>query len=172
MISDTLSHIETNERLLSATRYQLAASRRVLRQPFGFGIAGGSEGPDMQALPDPMPQAGQEQLSGLVCPDCSGNVVVRADNGHLAFQCRVGHEYSFKELLGSKEGHLESAAWRTIFAFEELAALLRDAEARGLLSGPAREACRARAALASEQAAGLRALINSDQPLRDVESFD
>lgn len=166
MIAETRARIESDERLLKGTRHQIAVSRRLLRQKFGFGIAGGSQGTAMPGLPDPMPASGQERLAGLVCPDCSGNIVVRRENGNLAFQCRVGHEFSTRELLQAKEDRLESSAWTVVFGFEELAALLRDL-ANGELDGEiGREACLTRAALAEEQAARMRKLIDSDHPLR------
>ena len=167
MIAETRALIESGQKLLESTRHQIAASRLLLRQKFGFGIAGGSEGAAMPALPDPLPASGQERPAALVCPDCSGNVVLRHENNsNLAFQCRVGHEYSTVEFLRSKEQALETAAWRVVFVFEELAALLRDLAARELDGDVGREACRARAALALEQAARLRAIIDSDQPLQ------
>lgn len=169
MIAETRARIEFDEVLLKATRHQIAASRRLLRQKFGFGIAGGSQGAAMPGLPDPMPASGQERFSGLVCPDCSGNIVVRRDNGHLAFQCRVGHEYSMTELIHAKEERLESSAWTVIFGFEELAALLRDLAGRDLDGDIGREACLARAALAEAQAVRLRAIVDSDRPLQFSE---
>lgn len=166
MIAETRARIESGQKLLESTRHQLAASRRLLRQKFGFGIAGASEGPAMPALPDPLPASGQERPAALVCPDCSGNVVVRRENSNLAFQCRVGHEYSTTEFLRSKEEALESSAWTLVFAFEELAALLRDLAVRELDGEVGRQACLARSALAEEQAVRLRVILDSDQPLQ------
>ena len=169
MITDTLARIESGRRLLNATRHQIAASRRLLRQKFGFGIAGASEGAAMPGLPDPLPASGQEKMASLVCPDCSGNIVVRRENSNLAFQCRVGHEYSLSEFLRTKEDSLETRAWSAVFAFEELSALLRDLGAQALDGEVGRQACLARSALAQEQALRLRAIIDSDQPLRFPE---
>ena len=172
MIPQTRSSIDASQRLLDSTRYQIAASRRLLRRKFGFGLAGGSEGTAMPSLPNPLPPTGHEHFAGLVCPDCSGNIVVRRERDNIAFQCRVGHEYSTKELLLSKEEALEASAWHTIFAYEELSSLLRDLAAQDLDGDFGRETCRARAALAEEQAIRLRELLDSDRPLGATESND
>ncbi len=165
MLGRTRARLETDRKLLEATRHQIAASRRLLRHKFGFGIAGASGGATMPGLPDPLPPDGEIQLAGLVCPDCSGNVVVLRENDELAFRCRVGHEYSTREFLQSKEENLENRAWSAVFAFEELAALLRDLVAHDLDGEIGREACLSRAAVADEQAARLRTIIDADRPL-------
>jgi two-component system chemotaxis response regulator CheB len=86
----------------------------------------------MDAFPvDLQPEDG-ERFTALICPSCSGAVVVRAENpsGRLVFRCRVGHVYSVDEVLVGKEEHLETSLWAAVHACEELAALLDDLDHR------------------------------------------
>ena len=119
----------------------------------------------MNALPEPLPTPGKSVFTGLVCPECSGNLVIRAEQRLITFACRVGHLYGLSELLAAKEGQLETALWRAVFAFEELTALLSDLNRKGLTERFGAEGFRARADLAREQSIRLRALIESDRPL-------
>ena len=58
----------------------------------------------MDALPDDLPPDA-EALTGLTCPDCSGNIIVRSQHGHVYFVCRVGHFYSVPEfVVGTEDG--------------------------------------------------------------------
>ena len=121
----------------------------------------------MDGLPEQFPTDGQEAFTGLVCPDCSGNLVVSAHQDHVSFHCRVGHTYGIVELVLAKESALESASWRAVFAFEELAALLADLDNHGLAEWCGPDNCRARSELAQEQASRLRAIIEADRPLTE-----
>jgi len=121
----------------------------------------------MDGLPQQFPTQGQEVFTGLVCPDCSGNLVVSAQQDHVSFHCRVGHTYGIVELVLAKESALESAVWRTVFAFEELAAMLTDLDSHGLAEWCGPDNCRARSELAQEQAKRLRAVIEIDRPLTE-----
>lgn len=119
----------------------------------------------MKGLPDPLPVDGQEAFTGLVCPDCSGNLVVERDAGYVSFRCRVGHTYSVVELLAAKESRLEDRMWSVVFGFEEMAALLESLDGHGLTGPVGRDAGRERAARAREQGARLRAMMQNDRPL-------
>jgi len=119
----------------------------------------------MNALPEHLPTTGNSAFTGLVCPECSGNLVVRAEQRLITLACRVGHLYGLSELLAAKESQLETVLWRAVFSFEELMALLSDLNRKGLTERFGAEGFRARADLAREQSIRLRALIESDRPL-------
>lgn len=119
----------------------------------------------MNGLPDELPVDGQEAFTGLVCPDCSGNLVVQRDAQYVSFRCRVGHAYSIVELITAKESELEGRMWSAVFGFEELAALLEGLDRHHLIDHLGAEACRNRAALARGQAQRLRAVVQDDRPL-------
>jgi hypothetical protein len=112
---------------------------------------------------------GGEKLSGLVCPDCSGSVSVRADGPRrsLVFECRVGHAYALVDFLVSKEEAVETSLWRALYALQELADLLDELEAMAP-DQPSPQARRRRGALARQHAAALRSIIEAEEPL----SFD
>jgi len=119
-----------------------------------------------------------EVPTGLICPDCSGNLVVRAvgddisDYSRLVFKCRVGHAYGLEELLIGKEVHIERSMWVAVFAYEELVALLRDVLSRNTADnhGIDDEQYRRRIERAQQIAAGLRALIDRDEAIRLTSS--
>ena len=119
-----------------------------------------------------------EVPTGMICPDCSGNLVVRAvgddirDRSRLVFQCRVGHAYGLEELLIGKEAHIERSMWRAVFAYEELVALLRDVLSHDAAADHAidDEQFRRRIERAEQIAGGLRALINRDETIRLARS--
>ena len=121
----------------------------------------------MNGLPEQFPTDGRAAFTGLVCPDCSGNLVVSVRSDHVSFHCRVGHAYGLAELVLAKEGALESAVWRAVFAFEELAVLLADLDRHGLVHWCGPDNCRARSELAQEQANRLRAIIEADRLLAE-----
>src|SRR5262249_39727243 len=74
-----------------------------------------------------VPKDGQNHLTSLACPDCSGTLTVRRQGRRqLLFRCRVGHVYALPELLAGKERRLELRLWSVVAALDELAALLRD----------------------------------------------
>jgi len=121
----------------------------------------------MHGLPESIPRDGGEAFTGLVCPDCSGNIVVSAHEAHLSFSCRVGHTYALAEITMAKEAALETVLWRAVFSFEELAALLADLDRQGFADTFGVEICRARSELAREQASRLRTIIETDRPLTE-----
>ena len=128
----------------------------------------------MRAFPADIRSNDGDAPSGIVCPDCNGNIVVgaiedgAADRRRLVFKCRVGHVYGLEELLIGKEAHIERTMWSALFAYEELAAILRDLGQRG---GPDTDAVddderRSRIERADGIAAALRALIDRDESIR------
>ena len=119
----------------------------------------------MLGLPERLPTEGRNVFTGLVCPDCSGNLVISAQSDHLSFICRVGHTYGLSEVVLAKDAALETALWRAVFAFEELEALLSDLLKHDLTEAFGADACRARADQAREQTSRLRAIIEADRTL-------
>jgi hypothetical protein len=128
----------------------------------------------MDAFPPGIRTSDDEVMTGMICPDCSGNLVVQAigddlrDRARLVFKCRVGHSYGLQELLIGKETHIERSMWAAVFAYEELAALLRNLAWRG---GPDTdtiedEQFRRRIERAEQIAEGLRALMQRDEVIR------
>jgi two-component system chemotaxis response regulator CheB len=126
----------------------------------------------MDALPAQMPSDGGEAFTRVVCPDCRGSLTVQVHNARAAaFTCLVGHSYSVEELLAGKEAALENRLWEAVHAFEELAILLTALERHRLIAdGLDPAACRRRAALARDQAGGLRSIIQADRPLATATS--
>ena len=122
----------------------------------------------MNSLPEELSRNGAEAFTGLICPDCSGNIVVRVQQRHVTFACRIGHTYSTEELVASKEAALEGRMWAAVFAFEELSAFLADLQRHGLTDGFDVEACEARAILADQHALVLRSIIETDRSLIDT----
>src|SRR5215468_7249572 len=121
----------------------------------------------MLGLPESLPTEGRKAFTGLVCPDCSGNLVISVSGDHISFSCRVGHTYGLTELVLAKDTALEAVLWRAVFAFEELEALLSDLRTHGLMAAVDAGACRARAELARQQASRLRAIIEADRTLTE-----
>ena len=72
--------------------------------------------------------------------------------------------YSCAELLASKEEILERRLWIAFSSLEELAMLLEDLRGQGLEPTDP-EPQRRRGAIAREQAARLRSIIEADRPL-------
>lgn len=106
---------------------------------------------------------GSEHTVPISCPDCSGVLNARAEGpqGHLTYECRVGHTFSLGELLAGKEEQLEERLWWTLVAIDELLEMLdetaRAAQDHGIPD--AATACRERAASAREQRDTLRGVI-------------
>ena len=121
----------------------------------------------MNTLPAELPSDGTEAFTGLVCPECLGNLVVRVQHRHVTFVCRIGHAFSIGELTTSKEAVVEERMWMAVFAYEELQALLTDLGRHQLTDGNSLEACRTRATLARRQAALLRSVIEADRSLSE-----
>jgi hypothetical protein len=121
----------------------------------------------MLGLPESLPTQGGEAFTGLVCPDCSGNLAIGVHGDHLSFTCRVGHAYGLSELVLAKDAGVEATLWRAVFAFEELEALLSDLRKHGLSEAFNADACRARADQTREQASRLRAIIEADRTLTE-----
>src|SRR5262249_31732778 len=115
----------------------------------------------MDSLPEKLPRNDAEAFTGLVCPDCSGNVVVRIQERHVALACRIGRAYSIEELVGRKEAALEERMWAAVFAFEELGAFLTALPHHDLTDGFDVEAREARATLALQKALVLRSIIET-----------
>ncbi len=121
----------------------------------------------MLGLPENLPTEGRTAFTGLICPDCSGNLVISVHSDHASFNCRVGHTYGLTELVLAKDTAVEAVLWRAVFAFDELEALLSDLGTHGLTEAFDAGSCRARAELAREQASRLRAIIEVDRPLTE-----
>jgi len=126
----------------------------------------------MNALPADLRPGEGEQFTALICPDCSGAIVVRIDarTGEAVFRCRVGHLYSTEDVVIGKEKHIETSAWVTVHAYEELAAFLKDA--RNLIPVLSAEERERRVAALECNAAVLRELIESDRPITLSGSAD
>ena len=121
----------------------------------------------MSTLPEHLPPKGVEAFTGLICPDCAGNITLRIEERHPTFACRVGHAYSTEELVTGKETVLEQRLWSAVFAFEELGDLLSDLIRHNLAHGFDRETCLARIRLTQQQALLLHGLIASDRPVTE-----
>jgi len=115
-------------------------------------------------LPDSLPADGEDRFTGVACPGCSGALTLRMHGGLVTFACRIGHMYSCAELLASKEEILERRLWVAFSSLEELAMLLEDFRRQGLEPADP-EPQRRRGAIAREQAARLRSIIEADRPL-------
>lgn len=118
----------------------------------------------MFLLPPSIPGDGEDDFTGIVCPDCSGNLVIRANRSLVTFVCRIGHVYSAAELVAAKEEVLERRLWIAYSALDELAKLLDDFERQGLESRDSFTQ-RRRSDAARGQAERLRSIIESDRPL-------
>src|SRR5437867_7709685 len=126
----------------------------------------------MFALPPDLSPGTGDQVSGVTCPTCHGSLRVRAEGkGHLHFTCRVGHAFSLKEALEAQEQFFEDTVWAAIRAAEELEQLLADVidyRRDGNDAGP--EATYAqRRQRAHQDAAGLRRVLDGDQPITFTE---
>ena len=119
--------------------------------------------PSAPLLP-PLPSDGEDRLTGLGCPDCSGSLFVREHRKVVTFFCWIGHEYSLGEMLAAKEEIIEGRLWIAYSALEEIAIVVEQLEASGFaLSDP--EGYRNRATIARSQANKIRSAIESDRPL-------
>src|SRR5215467_10088335 len=120
-------------------------------------------GPSAPLLP-PLPSDGEDRLTGLGCPDCSGSLFVRVHRKVVTFFCWIGHEYSLGEMLAAKEETIERRLWIACSALEEIAIVVEQLEASGFGLSDS-ESYRNRGALARAQAKKIRSAIESDRPL-------
>jgi two-component system, chemotaxis family, protein-glutamate methylesterase/glutaminase len=134
----------------------------------------------MDAFPADIRSGDGEQRTGMICPDCSGSLVVRAigddvrDRARLVFKCRVGHAYGLGDLLVGKEEHIERTMWAAVFAYEEIAAILRDAARRDGRDADGIDDAHAQRRIerAEQIARGLRDLIDRDESIRLKNAAD
>ena len=82
----------------------------------------------------------------------------------------MGHSFSVDELITGKEAALVTRMWEAVYAFEEMAALLKDLDRLRLADRIGSAACQARIATAREQAIRLRSVIQADRPVMPRES--
>lgn len=68
--------------------------------------------------------------SGYACPECHGALWEVDEGGLLRFRCRVGHAYSFENLLAAQGSSMDAALWAAYRALEERAALTERMGAR------------------------------------------
>ena len=118
----------------------------------------------MHAFPKNL--SGEEQPSGLTCPECLGVLGVREEGPRrtLHFRCRTGHAYAAEEVLVGKEDRVENLLWMSLTALDELMAFLRDLIARGK-GGPYVPDHEDRLRRAEEQKKTLVALIAENTPV-------
>ncbi len=65
------------------------------------------------------------QLSTYACAECGGTLWQIEENGHLHFQCHVGHTYSPQVLLQQKAVLLEALLWSSVRTLVEKGTLVR-----------------------------------------------
>ncbi|MEB3214700.1 MAG: chemotaxis protein CheB [Nostocales cyanobacterium 94392] len=68
-------------------------------------------------------RAGKPSTFG--CPDCGGTLWELEQENLLRFRCRIGHAYSFENLLAKQSDALEDALWVALRALEEKASLTK-----------------------------------------------
>jgi hypothetical protein len=108
--------------------------------------------------------------TGLVCPDCYGNLSLRVmGRRHLLFICRIGHSYDLLSLLESKEADLEHRVWSSVLGYEEMAALLSDLIAYRYVDPDTEERYRPRIEAARACAQHFRQVIERDASVRLTE---
>ena len=66
------------------------------------------------------------------CPECQGALEVLVDGatGAVIYVCRIGHQFTARELLAGKEIYLERLLWATLTTVDELIVLIRDLDER------------------------------------------
>ncbi|HVV51323.1 MAG TPA: chemotaxis protein CheB [Polyangia bacterium] len=73
--------------------------------------------------------------TNIVCPDCGGWMVERAEDHLLLFRCHTGHVYSQQTMLAGQSSELENQLYRALRVVQELAyltqRLLEQARAEG-----------------------------------------
>jgi two-component system chemotaxis response regulator CheB len=108
----------------------------------------------------------RHELTDLGCPDCRGVLAAcrAGDAGLITFACRVGHAFSFQELVEAKEIQVEEALWMTVEIYDELSELYtRLAELAREDDDPAvARAHETRSRRARETAEALRAAFEAD----------
>lgn len=111
------------------------------------------------------PDEGDERLSGYTCPECRGPLSIR-ENGPTEFRCRIGHVFSFKELVDAHTATQERKLYEAMVALEEGADLADYAVQNGKVTDVA--AFRRESAQLREQAAAIRRIIEERKtPLLD-----
>ena len=120
----------------------------------------------MDAFPPDITPADGQQPTSLICPDCGGSITVKAIDGLLAFECRVGHAYSLEDMVVGKEAHIEYTMWAAVHAYAEMAALLRNVGERNGSRPWVPDAERVRRLEQAEaHAKNVRQIIESDRRL-------
>lgn len=100
------------DRVLAAT-----AIADAIVQAVDGGIA-----PTPQTDDDPPDPPGEElamQELNITCPDCSGVLETRSENGYLQFECQVGHRFSEEVMLSAHADGVEAAMWVAVRVLEE-----------------------------------------------------
>ena len=69
--------------------------------------------------------------TGYTCPDCRGSLKQIDEGGIIRYRCRVGHAYSYREMLREKEQSVEQALWVAMQTLEERAQMLDGLASRG-----------------------------------------
>ena len=120
----------------------------------------------MRALPESVPAAPAEEITGLSCPECFGvlNAQTEGPNATLSFRCRVGHRYGADDVVGAKERWIEDHLWAAVTALAELQTFLRELVGSGR-AGAQAAALEQRVARAGDDERALRRILETKEPL-------
>lgn len=120
--------------------------------------------------------AGQGELSELAkiatpstftCPECHGTLWQLTDSGVPRFRCHTGHGYTARILEELQGDVVEEALWAAVRALQEREKMLRDLHAGTSDRERADKSYAAQAAIASDQAALLRGML--ERPEKDAD---
>ena len=103
------------------------------------------------------------EMVGFSCPECGGTLWEIEAGGTTSYRCRVGHAYTFNNLLVRHGETVERALWTAYRALEERAAMSRRVARRLAERGRAESAGRfeRQSEMASEQAGELKVLLGA-----------
>ena len=107
--------------------------------------------------------------STFTCPECHGTLWQLTGNGVRRFRCHTGHAYTARILEELQGDVVEEALWAAVRALQEREKMLRDLHAGASDRERSTKSYAAQAAIASDQAALLRGMLersgkDADQP--------
>ncbi|USX12859.1 chemotaxis protein CheB [Oxalobacteraceae bacterium OTU3CAMAD1] len=105
--------------------------------------------------------------STFTCPECHGTLWQLTDNGVPRFRCHTGHAYTARILEELQGDVVEEALWAAVRALQEREKMLRDLHAGASERERAEKAYAAQSAIASDQAALLRGML--ERPEKDAD---
>jgi two-component system, chemotaxis family, protein-glutamate methylesterase/glutaminase len=104
------------------------------------------------------------QLIEATCPECRGPLTEIQDDGHVEYECLVGHRYSPEALLHAHAETEERSLWSAVVALEEAQNIVNKVAPH--LPPVVRSSLESEALQKAKQAGQIREILNHLTPFR------